>query len=246
MSIDAHCHIDLHTDPKAAMESAISARVQVVAVTTTPAAFKVSSTFTNTERGIFPALGMHPEVVGSRPQDMALFSRYLDQVAWVGEVGLDGSRRFHSSWDAQVAVFERVLQECSAAGGRILSVHSRSATSKVFDLLSQYPGAGTTVFHWFSGRSSEVAEAIRLGGYFSVNQEMMQSAAGKTIVRRIPMDRLLTESDAPFAKTRGPVDIAGQVRTAELQLAEIFGYQLEGVVAAIDENFRRLTAATTT
>lgn len=242
MSIDAHCHIDLHSDPKAVVEAAFEADVRVVAVTTTPAAFKVSSTFTDIERGIFPSLGMHPEVVGSRPQDICLFSKYLDRVSWVGEVGLDGSHRFKDFWDVQVQVFERVLRECSDAGGRILSVHSRSATMKVFDLISRYPDAGTPVFHWFSGRPAEVADGLAFGAYFSVNHQMLQSKSGQAIVRKIPIDRLLTESDAPFAKPDASDDLAGQLRATESRLAEILGYQLDQVKSRISDNFLRLTS----
>lgn len=241
MSIDAHCHLDLHANPKAVMEAAIAAKMQVVAVTTTPAAYHVSSTFTDIEHGIIPALGMHPEVVGSRTQDIRLFSKYLDRVSWVGEVGLDGSRRFRHFWEAQVEVFERVLQECSDAGGRILSVHSRLATKKVFELLKKYPHAGTPVLHWFSGHPSEVADGIALGAYFSVNQQMMQSDAGKAIIRQIPRGRILTESDAPFAKPNGAIDLAGQIGGAERQLAEIFECRLDEIQLVVHENFRKLT-----
>ena len=242
MSIDAHCHIDLHPDPKAVVEAAVKAKLRVVAVTTTPAAFEISSTFTDIENGIIPALGMHPEVVGSRPQDIRLFSKYLNRVSWVGEVGLDGGRRHKGSWNAQVQVFERVLRECTDAGGRILSVHSRSATSKVFELISLYPEAGTPVFHWFSGRPSEVADGLALGSYFSVNHKMLQSKAGQAIARQIPMDRLLTESDAPFAKTDASNDLAEQLRSAEVKLAEIFGCQLDEIKSKICQNFLRLTS----
>lgn len=242
MSIDAHCHIDLHPDPLAAVETAIKAKLLVVAVTTTPAAFKISSTFTAIEKGIIPALGMHPEVVGSRPRDIELFSKYLHRVSWVGEVGLDGSHRFKDSWDVQVRVFERVLRECSDAGGRILSIHSRSATQKVFDLLSRYPDAGTPVLHWFSGRPTEVADGLALGAYFSVNFQMLQSKTGQAVARKVPMDRLLTETDAPFAQNDASCDLAGQVQAAESKLAEIFDCQLDRMKLNISENFRRLTS----
>ncbi len=242
MSIDAHCHIDLHSDPRAVVEAAVEAGVRVVAVTTTPAAFKISATFTDVERGIIPALGMHPEVVGSRPRDMDLFSKYLDQVLWVGEVGLDGSKRFKDSWNAQVKTFERVLRECSDVGGRILSVHSRSAAGYVFDLIARYPNAGTPVFHWFSGPPSEIPDAVALGAYFSANHQMLQSKSGLAIARNIPIDRLLTESDAPFATTDASLDLAGRLFAAESKLAEIFKCKLADIKLKISDNFNRLTS----
>ena len=242
MSIDAHCHIDLHPDPSAVLAEAIRADLELVAVTTTPAAFKVSSTFTSIDDGIIPALGMHPEVVGSRPNDIKLFSQYLDQVEWVGEVGLDGSRRFRNSWNAQVDVFERVLRECSIAGGRILSIHSRAASARVLDLLAKYPDSGTPVLHWFSGRISEVADAVALGCYFSMNYQMLQSKTGRALASKVPADRLLTESDAPFATSDASLDLASQLCAAESSLAEICGSEPGEMKSRIRENFQRLTA----
>ena len=120
-------------------------------------------------------------------------------------------------------------------------MHSRSETSKVFELIASYPTVGTPAFHWFSGRPSEVAGGVALGAYFSVNYQMLQSKAGVAIARQIPLDRLLTESDAPFTKTDAPNDLAAQVRATEFRLAEILGHTAGQVISAISDNFRRLT-----
>lgn len=239
MSVDAHCHVDLHADPRRIVESAISAGLKMVAVTTTPAAFTVSCTFTDKTKGVWPALGMHPEVVGSRPRDASLFSKYLDQVQWVGEIGLDGSSRFRGFWDMQISVFERILRQCSDAGGRVMSIHSRGAASKVIALLTDYPDAGIPVLHWFSGPLADVDTALKLGAYFSVNCQMLQSRAGQLVAQRIPLDRLLTESDAPFALS-GHAEINDQIIACEHRLAEIVDCDMRRLRRAVCENFERI------
>lgn len=241
MSVDAHCHVDLHSNPTAIVSAAIANRLRVVAVTTTPVAFSISSTFTNVKENIFPALGMHPEVVGDRPHDIDRFAQYLKDVVWVGEVGLDGSRRHSSSWSSQLDVFERVLRECSNLGGRILSIHSRSAARHVLELLEKHPGFGVPVMHWFSGSLSEARDAIALGAYFSVNLAMLQSKAGICITRMIPPNRLLTESDSPFAVNGNMVNLADHLRCTEIELAKVVGCSLPDVKALISENFDALT-----
>ena len=240
MSVDAHCHIDLHKDPDLVVKSAIEEGLKVVAVTTTPAAFKISSTFSNANAGILPSLGMHPEVVGERPADISLFGKYLDDVTWVGEVGLDGSRRFARSWEKQVEVFESVLRQCSDAGGKNLTIHSRAASEKVVQLLAKFPSAGTPVLHWYSGRIADMDQALRLGSYFSVNSQMLTSKSGMTIAKRIPLDRLLTESDSPFASASGS-SIVLQIRECEDQLARLLGKDVTMIQKTVDANFSRLT-----
>ena len=237
MSVDAHCHIDLHADPESTVQAAVDAGIRVVAVTTTPAAFPVSSKYSDESKGVFPALGMHPEVVGLRPQDIEQFGQHLDRVAWVGEVGLDGSRRFAPTWNLQVDVFRRVLAECTKAGGRLLSIHSRAAAGSVLEVLKEYPDAGTPVFHWFSGKTEELTQCVDYGSYFSVNSQMLDSKSGARIAARIPLNRLLTESDAPFARTDGRCSVVGDVIGIVRKIARLRGLQHDEVSHAVDENF---------
>ena len=241
MSVDAHCHVDLHRDPASVVRSAVISGLKIVAVTTTPAAFKGSSRFSDVSNGVWPALGMHPEVVGTRRKDVALFAKYVEEVDWVGEIGLDGSARFRGFWDDQVAVLEQVLGVCSEVGGKVLSIHSRAASAKVIELLSQFPDAGIPVFHWFSGQIAEVDAALRMGAFFSVNYQMLRTASGKAIARRIPLDRLLTESDAPFAAWDNK-SVVEQIHACEQELASILKCSQVHVVKTVSENFENLSA----
>src|SRR5690606_1932360 len=108
------------------------------------------------------------------------------------------------------------------AGGRNLSIHSRAASTEVIELLTKYPSAGTPVLHWFSGRLSDIESALELGAFFSVNHRMLQSRSGREIVRRIPLDKLLTESDAPFASPDQQHGIFASILKCEQELADVF------------------------
>jgi TatD DNase family protein len=244
MSVDAHCHIDLHRNPKAVVASAVAAGLRLVAVTTTPAAFKVSAALTDSRKGILPALGMHPEVVGSRAKDASLFTQHIGNVAWVGEIGLDGSPRFSSFWDMQVAVFEQVLRDCSEAGGRVMSIHSRAASAQVLEMLSKYPSAGTPVLHWFSGKQSEVQTALDMGAFFSVNGKMLESHSGQAIALKVPLHRILTESDAPFASSDSR-SISDQIHSCELKLAQLYEVETPKIREYTNRNFDYLLGVPT-
>ncbi len=237
MFVDAHCHIDLHPDPQRILESVIRARLQVIAVTTTPAAFKGSVRYTDLANGVLPALGMHPELVGTRKGDMAQFAKYLNQVTWVGEVGLDGSDRFRSSWNDQIAVFEQILEECTIAGGKVLSIHSRASATSVLDLLRKKPDAGSFVFHWFSGSLKELDLALDMDCFFSINDQMLHSKSGTTVARRVPLERILTESDAPFLKGKECETLAERIESTVKVLAELRGCSATRLCEQIYTNF---------
>ena len=56
------------------------------------------------------------------------------------------------------------------------------------------------ILHWFSGSNRDLERAVQIGCYFSVNSAMLQNERGRALIKNIPENRLLTESDAPFAK----------------------------------------------
>ncbi|WP_353851970.1 TatD family hydrolase [Aeromonas bestiarum] len=60
-------------------------------------------------------------------------------------MGLDGSRRFQSSYETQCKVFAAVVSQCASVGGRVLSIHSRQAVRDVLSILSAHSGFGTAV-----------------------------------------------------------------------------------------------------
>ena len=111
------------------------------------------------------------------------------------------------SWPAftplQVRIFTSAIAECQRQGGRVLSIPSRGAETRVLDILEAHPRAGTPVLHWFSGNSEELQRAIRLGCWFSVGPAMLVGAKGRAHLSEMPLNRVLPETDGPFAKRRG-------------------------------------------
>ena len=121
----------------------------------------------------------------------------LNETRFIGEIGLDYTRKSKEDITKQTEVFEKILEWCSG-NDKILSVHSRSASKKVVDMLNGFDG--TVILHWYSGGITDLRRAIAQGCYFSINHQMLQSTNGKNIVGNIPVDRILLESDAPFTK----------------------------------------------
>lgn len=85
-------------------------------------------------------------------------------------------------------------------------MHSRHATGQVLDALSARQDAGVAVLHWFSGTVNELQRAVDMGCWFSVGPSMLGSSKGRSLVSAMPYNRILTESDGPFAQLeRRPV-----------------------------------------
>lgn len=207
--IDFHCHLDLYPDPRRLAEQCASRGLYVLSVTTTPSAWYGTSAVAAGLSRVRTALGLHPQIAHECKHELGLFEQILPETHYVGEVGLDGGPDFERYWPDQVLVFDRILQACTVAGGRILSIHSRRAASAVLDHLDKNRHAGAFVLHWFSGNQRELARAIELGCWFSVGPAMLVGERGRSLISRMPRDRILTETDGPFANRQTSASALG-------------------------------------
>lgn len=201
--VDMHCHLDLYPEPAMEVARIAGLKAYVLSVTTTPKAWRVTSSLSATVPRIRTALGLHPQLAKARKSELPLFDRLLPNAKYVGEIGLDGGPDCKEFWSDQTDVFEHILSSCERLGGRILTIHSRSAATAVLDMVERYPGCGKPILHWFSGTQRELARAAEMGCWFSVGPAMLAGEKGRRLVGKMPRERVLTETDGPFACVDG-------------------------------------------
>lgn len=242
--IDFHCHLDLYEDPTAILRECVTKGMYVLAVTTTPTAWTGTSALVGRAERIRVALGLHPQLARERKVDLDLFDRLLPEARCVGEVGLDGSPEFRDQWHDQLAVFEHVLSSCCAAGGRIMSIHSRRAVSAVLERVETHRAAGVPVLHWYSGSFKDLERAVAVGCWFSVGPAMASSEKGQALIARMPPDQVLTETDGPFAALGDRRLVPWDVNIAVPRLAELWHVSRDSVEARLRANLRNLLRET--
>lgn len=242
--IDFHAHIDLYPNPSGIVKEIVERGMYVLSVTTTPSAWRGTSALATPSSRIRTALGLHPQIAHERIGELPLFDLQLHETKYVGEIGLDGGPEFKQHWQTQLTVFDHILNACQVAGGRIMSIHSRRAASAVLDRLEAHPGAGTPILHWFSGSKRELQRAIALGCWFSVGPAMLVSEKARALVRDMPRDRVLTETDGPFAQIAGESAKPWDAGSATVQLADLWMNMSEqDVNRQLHANLRRLVSA---
>src|SRR5438034_7886507 len=96
--VDFHCHLDLYPDHAAAVDRCESDGVFTLAVTTTPRAWPRNQELAAPTRHVRAALGLHPQLVHERAQEIDLWEELLPKTRYVGEVGLDAGPRFYKSF----------------------------------------------------------------------------------------------------------------------------------------------------
>ncbi len=194
---DTHFHLDLCQAPQTVASEIDEAGICTIAVTNSPSVFHFTQEVCSTKKYIRPALGLHPELVFERKAEIEQFVELYRRTRYIGEVGLDNMNKSREDYQTQKIIFSKIIDACAGQGNKILTVHSRRAASDVIEMIGDgFPGK--IILHWFSGSVSDLERAVKFGYYFSVNYAMTTSEAGKKIIRRIPLNRLLIESDGPF------------------------------------------------
>lgn len=192
------------------------------------------------------SVGIHPLDLaesGEPHLDWLLAELNHPHVVAVGEVGLD-CHYGQDSLEAQKQSF-RLHLEAARITGKPVVVHTREARADTLALLREanLPQAG--VLHCFTEDWDTAKAALDLGFYISLSGIITFRNAEdlRQIARRIPEDRLLVETDAPYLAPmpyRGKSNLPQYVRETAKLLAELRGVDLETLAAQTTANFQRL------
>lgn len=198
MLIDTHCHIDLYNNPEMILGECEIQGISVISMTNLPSHFEQGFPFFQKNTKCRIALGLHPLYAQNHKSEFNLFLKNIDKTSYIGEVGLDFSLEGINTKSIQIESFEMILQAVTNKK-KILSIHSRKAEKEILELLKKYR-IKNAIFHWYSGSVKLIDSIIESGYFFSINPRMIKSKNGTNIISKIPLDRLLTESDGPFVQ----------------------------------------------
>lgn len=234
--IDFHCHLDLYPSPAVVAAECDRRGIYILSVTTTPSAWPGTAALAKHYPRIRTALGLHPQLAHERRSELTLFDRYLPEARYVGEIGLDGGPAFKAHWKDQEAVFSHILESCEKVGGRVMTIHSLRAPTAVLDHLESRMAAGTPILHWFTGSLAELQRAIDMDCWFSVGPAMLASKGGRDLARHMPHDRVLSESDGPFARIDGEPLMPWQSSDVVYPLSQLWDVGMDTVQQHLSAN----------
>jgi TatD DNase family protein len=239
VSIDMHCHLDLYPEPFKVADECKKRGIYVLSVTTTPKAWSGTCRLVEGNQRIRTALGLHPQIAHQRFNELDLFDALLPTAKYVGEIGLDGGNGFKDHWVVQLKVLRHIVGRVNQAGGRIMTIHSRQSASTVLEEIRGI--SGIPILHWFTGTPSQLKKAIDQGCWFSVGPAMLCTKKGREAVSLIPRERILTESDGPFAKYKGQTIMPWDSALAVDLISTIWGVPEHTAMEFLKDNLRNLT-----
>ncbi|MDU7339062.1 MAG: TatD family hydrolase [Clostridium sp.] len=194
---------------------------------------------------IYAAVGIHPENVAGLPAD------YLSQleewaknpkVVAIGEIGLDYHYDDMAPRDVQRKIFEDQILLAKSRNLPIV-VHDREAHGDTMEILSRHKPRG--VVHCFSGSVEMMREVVKLGMYIGLGGVVTfkNARVAVEVAREVPLDRLLTETDAPYLAPepfRGKRCDSSMIQYVAQRIAEIRGITAEEVLLAGRRNAEEL------
>lgn len=249
MLVDSHCHLDFSDfaeEREAIIARGRSAGVEtMLTIGTRLDEFSEVLAIAEAHDGIWCSVGAHPHEAKDHatlaPQELVARTAH-PKVVGIGETGLD----FHydlSPRDIQERVF-RAHIEASGETGLPLIVHAREADREVARILDEErPPPG--VMHCFSSGRALAEAALALGFYISISGIVTFRNAGelRAIVRDLPLDRLLIETDAPYLAPvpyRGKRNEPAFIAATAAAVAELKGIEPRHLAEVTSANFFRL------
>jgi len=193
----------------------------------------------------YHSAGVHPhDALGYRASDLdGIRAEIARGAVAIGECGLD-YHYDHSPRDQQRAAFSAQLA-LAAETGRPVVVHTREAEADTRQMVVDAGSAGVVgVLHCYTG-STELAEAaIAVGWYVSFSGIVtFKKWTDEALLRLVPADRLLVESDAPYLAPvphRGKRNEPAWVSFTAARLASARGISADEIGAQTTANTRRL------
>lgn len=196
----------------------------------------------------YAAAGIHPENIydeGELAPTVDVLRKLLahPKVKAIGEIGLDyywesnPPKEVQKEWlDAQLSLAEEVNLP--------VIIHDREAHGDIFDMLSAHPKV-TGVLHSCSASAEMALQLVRKGWYISFSGVITYKNAARVaeVVKVIPDDRILVETDAPYLSPvpmRGKRNDSGNVAYTGCKAAELRGVEAEIFARQTIENARKL------
>ena len=247
--IDTHCHLDkLDSTPEEAIIEAKQAGVQrMVTVSVDEPSLDFVSSMVRQFPEVYGSVGFHPHDAAELTEDLEQKIRKLaleeKKLIAIGETGLD-YHYMYSSAEVQQQVFSKQLQLAVELNLPVI-MHSREAETDTLNILQEIPVPPLGVAHSFTSSFEMAKTLIEMVWYIGINGivTFKNAEALREVVRGLPLDRLLLETDSPFlAPTpfRGKPNKPAHILAIATFIAKLRGISLEQLSEQTSANAQRL------
>ena len=239
MLIDVHCHLtapEFEGKVGEIVEKSVKAGVKAMITSGLGYEDGLKALEISDYRIVYPSLGVSPYMLEGYEQVIDLINRESKKIVAIGEVGLDYWRvRDDEGRDRQRRVFREFI-ELSKSLDLPLIIHSRSAGRYALEILFEMK-AERVIMHAFDGAAKHAVKAVEKGYMFSIPPSIARSQQKRNLVKRIPLENLLLESDSPvLSPVAGQVNYPWNILVSADWIGKIKGVSIEKVIEVTGRN----------
>lgn len=233
--IDCHAHLEQPEFNKNREEVIENCRGRLKAIVTCcahPMDFDLTLKMVRKYSGfVFATASIHPEYIKevdetNHERFFELIRRNKEDVVGIGETGLDFTIKELEWRKRQAELFSRFIR-LAAELSKPLVVHARKAFAEAIEILENLK-AKRVLIHFFSAREL-LCRVLENGWYISVNTALLWSKKIKSVVRDVPLESLVTETDSPWLDPEKLINTPLNVRLVVKKIAKIKNLPFEVV-----------------
>ena len=243
MYIDAHTHLDFFEENiNEAINEINKYKILTIANGMDVESYMKNKEYSKRSECIKATFGIHPWKAAEYNGELKELIPYIEESEFIGEIGLDFFWvEDKESYDAQRRIFDFILDE-SIKRNKVVSIHTKGAEEEIYNILKGY-GYSKAIIHWYSGDVEILDKFIELGCYFTISVDLGYSKLTEEILVRIPIDRLLVETDGPTALewVNGEYGYPSAIIDVVKKIAERKALSTDELSKIIEDNFFNLT-----
>lgn len=252
--VDTHCHLDLveqqglNIDDVIAHSLANNVKI-LQTICTRVTQIDTILSYTKKHDFIYASVGVHPCNVAEEPkvsaEELIKICAENPKIIGIGETGLDYYHDTSAIENQKISFIEHI--KASQETGLPLIIHSRAADEDMMCILEEQQGIKKfpALLHCFSSSKELAEKALELGIYVSISGIVTFKSALQLqeIVKSIPLEFLLVETDSPYlapVPNRGKTNQPGFTRHVAEYIADLKDLQHDDVISKTTENFFRI------
>lgn len=264
MLIDTHCHLnfeDFNGDRDEIMKQCLENGIEIINIgvnyKTSQEVIEIAEKY---EKGVYATVALHPhDVTGweKREKEEFDYDKFLKlaknkKVVAIGETGLDYAycENDEKAQKLQQKVFIEHLKLAKEVNKPVV-IHSRRTFPEILEIIRnskfKIKNSGQGVLHCYMGRWSYAEEYLKLGFYISFTGLITYARDYDKVIKNVPLERILIETDAPYLAPE-PLRKQGEIVRNEpkyveyvaKKIAEIKGINFDEVARQTTQNAKEL------
>ncbi|WP_333861254.1 TatD family hydrolase [Clostridium sp.] len=242
MFVDAHNHLDFYKDStnlSKALNIIEHDNIKTLGCSMNLESYLFTKDLSKSHQNIIPCFGIHPWEAHKNHNNLDIFNEYIKECRVIGEIGLD----YHWVLESEKFPYmNKVFDYFANKAGKynkITNIHTKGAENEVLQIVKKY-NLKTPIIHWYSGNLNILKNFLDYGCYFTISIDIGHSHLTNEIVKLLPLNKILTETDGPTALKNDKYIYPNEVKNILKWISFIKGIPYEEVKIQVWDNFTKL------